>query len=700
MGILSKMISASVIVSLSVFAPVAPVLAQEEPAGGVIQNDVSETGEQMDEPAVSLEEFDEPAHSPASSVESESSMLAVAESGADSSGGLAYDKSDFYDDAGYWEGLSGALLHSGSRVASVYPMYLSDDMKYFAKYESSCNYDQGFSWGDGYHALGFYQFDHRHGLKEFLLACYAYDSNAYSMFGQFSFVSDDAFKAEDAIRQNGAFTNLGNSLNAAWHAAYSANPSEFAALQDCWAYLNYYLPAENYLSSRGIDISNRSDCVKGLCWGMANLFGVGGWRKFVGGVTSGYGWDGKWYSSYNWPGCGLDNSMSDVEFVTTLCNYVVDNVAIFYKAQPQYHQGWQNRYRNELKDCLSMIGSWVQEGSEWKYLAGNRYLTNTWEYIGEVWYWFDSNGYAANDGLQRVNGALYYFDIACRMHSDEWILDDGQWYWLSSSGSAVVNWQFVGGSWYWFDPSSAAMQTGWVRPDGSSWYYLAPSGAMQTDWQLLGGSWYHFDSSGAMQTGWVRPGGSSWYYLEQSGAMAIGLKRVGDHLFLLDGSGAMQTGWRELDGRWYHFSDWGGADAGWALVGGSWYWFDPSSAAMQTGWVRPDGSSWYYLAPSGAMQTDWQLLGGSWYHFDSSGAMQTGWVRPGGSSWYYLEQSGAMATGWILEEGFWYYLSGSGSMLTGWQSIGDAWYYLEPSGAMASDCWIDGCYLDKSGKWV
>lgn len=514
-----------------------------------------------------------------------------------------YDKADFYNDGGQAYGVAvpeGAAFYAASSFYGLQPMRLSDEMKYFAKYESSCNYDQGFGPGDGYHALGYYQFDHRYGLQEFLRACYQYDPDTYGMFAQFASMASSSFKAQDAIRKNGRFTDLGNRLNAAWHAAYKADPSEFAALQDSWAYSNYYLPAQSYLASRGVDISNRADCVKGLCWGLSNLFGTTGWHKFVGGVSDGYDWNGVYHylnENYNWPGCGLNNAMSDREFVTTLCNYVVSNVAVFYKGQPQYHQGWQNRYRSELKDCLSMLGSWSQVGSEWRYYLGNTYLTNTWRHIDGSWYWFDARGYTVHDGMKRIDGALYYFDGGCRMLAQSWVMVDAAWYWLSSSGAAATGWQFVGSSWYYLDPDTAAMRTGWLQVDGA------------------------------------------WYWLDDaSGAMARGLTNVGERVFFFSGSGVMQTGWQTIDGKRYRFSDWGD---------------------RQTGWVWADGA---------------------WYWLDELGAMQTGWVRPNGATWYYLD--------------------GSGVMLTGWQFIDGAWYYLDGSGAMAANQWIDGYYVDGSGRWI
>lgn len=59
--------------------------------------------------------------------------------------------------------------NSRARAAapSVKPMTFSDEMLYFCKYESSCNYDQGLSSGDGYNAMGYFQFDRRYGLGDF-----------------------------------------------------------------------------------------------------------------------------------------------------------------------------------------------------------------------------------------------------------------------------------------------------------------------------------------------------------------------------------------------------------------------------------------------------------------------------------------------------------------------------------------------------
>lgn len=269
-----------------------------------------------------------------------------------------YDKEDFYS-----EDPAAALTRSiVTPFASTFtPVNVSEEMKYFSKWESHSNYDQGLSAGDGYHAMGYYQFDNRYGLDSFLIACYNYDPTTYSMF---KWIADGADITGTLYNsKTGTLTATGQKLEDSWHAAYKANPSGFSALQDSWAYEKYYKPAEKYLKSIGIDISERADCVKGLVWGMSNLFGTSGWKKFVGGISDGYDWNGVYHylsEGYKWPGAWNGdyekaNSMSDREFVTTLCNYVVKNVAVFYKGQPQYHEGWQNRYRDELNICLSYI---------------------------------------------------------------------------------------------------------------------------------------------------------------------------------------------------------------------------------------------------------------------------------------------------------------------------------------------------------
>ena len=233
--------------------------------------------------------------------------------------------------------------------SSLQPMTFSSEMLYFCKYESSCNYDQGLSSGDGYHAMGYFQFDNRYGLGSFLKAVYNYNPSTYSAL---KVIGDRyGWDVTGATRSNGAFTQLGNDLNTAWHAAYKANPTEFSNLQNGWAYIDSYngsLGARGCLKAFGISLDNRPDCIKGLCWGMVNLFGAGGGASYIN--------NGNYYGA-NWffKNSGINDSMSDEAFVTTLCDYVVNNVAKRYPKQSIYWTGWQNRYKSEKADCLKYL---------------------------------------------------------------------------------------------------------------------------------------------------------------------------------------------------------------------------------------------------------------------------------------------------------------------------------------------------------
>lgn len=257
-------------------------------------------------------------------------VTAVAEEPAP---GVASDATDI-DKGLYTQQSFSGVLRSVQGVSFV---NVTAEMKYFTKYESHGNYNQGFSYGDGYNALGYYQFDRRWSLVPFMKQVYNYDSAKYSMLKDAIDRGGEISNANNPMYANGQLTELGRIAQEAFQGAYNTDPAEFSALQDAYAYNSYYAVTEAWLKSAlGIDISGRADCVKGMVWSITNMCGTGGCRDF-----------------FRW--ANLSNSMTDREFVTALSNSVVNNVATKYASQPQYHEGWKNRYRNELKDCLVYI---------------------------------------------------------------------------------------------------------------------------------------------------------------------------------------------------------------------------------------------------------------------------------------------------------------------------------------------------------
>ena len=247
--------------------------------------------------------------------------------------GVASDATDI-DKGLYTQQSFSGVLRSVQGVSFV---NVTDEMKYFTKYESHGNYNQGFSYGDGYNALGYYQFDRRWSLIPFMKQVYNYDSAKYGMLKAAIDRGSEISNANNPMYANGQLTELGRIAQEAFQGAYNTDPAEFSALQDSYAYNSYYAVTESWLKSAlGIDISGRADCVKGMVWSITNMCGTGGCQDF-----------------FRW--ANLSNSMTDREFVTALSNSVVNNVATKYASQPQYHEGWKNRYRNELKDCLVYI---------------------------------------------------------------------------------------------------------------------------------------------------------------------------------------------------------------------------------------------------------------------------------------------------------------------------------------------------------
>ena len=547
-------------------------------------------------------------------------------------------------------------LRARAATSSVKPMTFSDEMLYFCKYESSCNYDQGLSSGDGYNAMGYFQFDRRYGLGNFLQAVYNYNPTRYKCLK----VIGDKYNwnTNRATRSNGKFTTFGNDLNTAWHAAYKANPTEFSRLQNGWAYTQYYdgpAGVRGSLKAFGINTDDRADCVKGLVWGMSNLFGQGGGASYV---NQGLYYGCNWFFNQ----AKINNSMTDVQLVTALCDTVVSKVASRYPSQPEYHQGWQNRYKKEKADCL-------------EHLKGYR---SAWRQIGGYWYWYDASGNRAT-GWEYIKNKWYYFNSAGVMQTG-WEKVSGKWYYLGTSGAMKTGWQEVSGKWYFFS-EKGAMQTGWlVRPDEKK-YYLQDSGAMLSQgWHVVDGDKYHMSEKGSVEIGWISLS-EGRYYLDEDGIMQTGWERVSGKWYYLNKDGIMQTGWEMVSGKWYFLDDEGVMQAGWLVrPSGAKYYLFSSGSMASPGWNKIDGK-WYYMGSSGAVKVGWIKLDDKWYYMDRAGVMKKGWLELSGK-WYFLDDKGAMKTGWLKRGTKTYYLNSKGVMLTGKQTIDGRIYRFSSSGAL------------------
>lgn len=266
-----------------------------------------------------------------------------------------YDPGDEYSEAVDSSSLMTLSFNSimATSSSSLQPMALSSELKYFAQNESGSNYNLGFSYGDGYHAMGFYQFDRRYALVDFMQECYSYNPQKYGMFkAVIDRGSELKRDADDVIydKKTHKLTELGQLAEDAWHAAYAADPQEFSALQDAYGYQEYYLPVERIVRKYGLDLSGRADCLKGLCWGMNNLFGSGGCQKF--------------FKMAN-----LSNDMSDEQAVTAICDALVDYMT--NTSTNQYAASYANRYEREKKTCLTYLAQHKTENDANKDTSGS-----------------------------------------------------------------------------------------------------------------------------------------------------------------------------------------------------------------------------------------------------------------------------------------------------------------------------------------
>lgn len=266
-----------------------------------------------------------------------------------------YDPGDEYSEAVDSSSLMTLSFNSimATSSSSLQPMALSSELKYFAQNESGSNYNLGFSYGDGYHAMGFYQFDRRYALVDFMQECYNYNPQKYGMFkAVIDRGSELKRDADDVIydKKTHKLTELGQLAEDAWHAAYAADPQEFSALQDAYGYQEYYLPVERIVRKYGLDLSGRADCLKGLCWGMNNLFGSGGCQKF--------------FKMAN-----LSNDMSDEQAVTAICDALIDYMT--NTSTNQYAASYANRYEREKKTCLTYLAQQKTENDANKDTSGS-----------------------------------------------------------------------------------------------------------------------------------------------------------------------------------------------------------------------------------------------------------------------------------------------------------------------------------------
>ena len=385
----------------------------------------------------------------------------------------------------------------------------------------------------------------------------------------------------------------------------------------------------------------------------------GKWYFYKDGVkaTGWQEWDGKRYY------LNSDGTMKANE-------WMIDSDGSIY-----YFRSWGGAYKN----CNAVIN-----GRSYTFGADSKMQGSQWIVKGGNWY-LAKDGKIAT-GWQEWQGNKYYLNSDGTMRSNEWRLDDtGKIRYLCSWGGAYKNRSAkINGRSYTFNSNADVTNTQWIAMDGT--WKLAKDGRIATGWQTWENNLYYLNSDGSMKANEAFTDGGKLYFFRSWGGAYKNCWYTsgGKKYYLHDNSAAYQNEWLKTDGKWYYFqSDSTMATNTWIdnyYVDASGVWI-PNKEKPTDKWITSGNRKWYRHADGSYTKNDWELINGKYYRFDNEGWMVTGWKKIN-DIWYYMDKT----TGERYGEG-WHWIDGN-------------CYYMNANGEMAVDTWIDGYYVDASGKWI
>lgn len=150
-------------------------------------------------------------------------------------------------------------------------------------------------------------------------------------------------------------------FNEAWQNLAKEDPEGFYADQQAYAEKNFYGKTKNGLTKKGIDLGNRGRAVQELLFSIGTSFGSNA-PNLIGKALEGKNVSG----------------MSDAEIISSIQNYIKDNVGTLYKSSPKYQKGRADRAQREAENLIKMATEEVPKGmpfsgSEWDEAIGKSY---------------------------------------------------------------------------------------------------------------------------------------------------------------------------------------------------------------------------------------------------------------------------------------------------------------------------------------
>lgn len=402
-----------------------------------------------------------------------------------------------------------------------------------------------------------------------------------------------------------------------------------------------------------------------------------------------------------------------------------------------------------LRDCVEQIGSsyygFAQDGkmrnNENFYVVRND--KNVWCHAkkggslavdckisdgkGDYWY-LDSEG-SSREGVQSMNGKLYYFENGSIVRN--YIIQiDGINYVSGKSGELVKcsgdnRWIGLDGLWYYIKNQKFVQDK--VLKIGKIYYYFGYNGQMTTNAESYvyedgDGYWVRSKESGALYTKEWYFDGHNWYYYDEEGRRAqSGLLKLGNTLYGISGNGSMMTsGSISGNGNNYAADSQGNLQLlnnnTWTQVGNDWYYVKDGEIVKDQ--VINLGSAYYGFNDVGIMYTDTIFSAQNEGKYVTYSAEKSGKVRVN------TEQETSLTKYWFDEQGRGYegmktlygmkfffedgrvrqncayqydginYVSGAdGRVLVlpynGWTEV-DGFWYLVSNGVLQKSCVFDG----------
>lgn len=161
--------------------------------------------------------------------------------------------------------------------------------------------------------------------------------------------------------------------------------------------------------------------------------------------------------------------------------------------------------------------------------------------------------------------------------------------------------------------------------------------------------------------------------------------------------------WARIDDAIYRFDPYGYRRTGMYSFRGQKYYLKQNGQLAVDFWMT-NGSKRIYLQADGTMAVGFVSHEGQTYYFNKYGVMVRG-LRRIDKDLYYFRSDGTMATGWQRikdpSDGKtyrYYFRKTNGAAVTGWLNFSSGSFYFAADGKMLTSQWMEGEYLDKTGK--